>query len=88
MSVLPVELRPRPAARAATRRGFWRGLAQRLDALAAYPTKHAISEQELRRVDDDIKRCRQLMFKKSQHCRDAKFDRVRMLRAPRAIKAR
>lgn len=53
----------RPLERSAKRQGFWRGLAERLDALAAYPTRHAISQQDLRRVDDDIERCRQLVFK-------------------------
>ena len=64
MSVLSDNSSLKPANRAVKRRRFWRGLAERLDALVAYPTKHAISEQELRRVDDDIRRCRQLMVKK------------------------
>jgi len=55
------------------KRGFWRTLAERLDALAAYPVKHAVSEQELRRVDEDIKRCRQLMLRKQQRKRDVKL---------------
>ena len=63
MSVLSDDLGRKPADRTAKQRRFWHGLAERLDALAAYPTKHAVSEQELRKVDDDIKRCRQLMFK-------------------------
>ncbi len=76
MSVIPVDLGPKPAPRGAKRRRFWRGLAERLDALVAYPTKHAVSEQELRRVDDDIRRCRQLMFNKPQQKRDAKLASV------------
>lgn len=52
----------KPPDHAAKRPGFWQGLARRLDALAAYPARRAVSEQDLRRVDDDIKRCR-LMFK-------------------------
>jgi len=49
--------------RAAKRRGFWQGLVQPLDALAAYPTRHAASEYDLCRVDGDIGRCRQMMVK-------------------------
>jgi hypothetical protein len=55
--------------------GFWRTVAERLDALTAYPARHAVSEQELRRVDADIKRCRQLMFRKRQK-RDMKLVHV------------
>lgn len=87
MSVIPVDLGAKPAIRGSKRR-FWHGLADRLDALVAYPTKHAVSEQELRRVDDDIRRCRQLMFKKPQQERAAKLGGAPMLRAARATKAR
>jgi hypothetical protein len=62
MSALPAEVIPKPANSTAKRQSFWRRLARRLDALVAYPIRHAISERELRRVDDDIKRCRQLML--------------------------
>ena len=68
MRAIPIGLRPKPA-----KRGFWRTLAERLDALAAYPAKHAVSERELRRVDEDIKRCRQLMFRRQQRKRDVKL---------------
>lgn len=61
MSAMPAEGRPKPANNAAKRRGFWHGLAEWVDALAAYPAKHAVSDHDLRRVDDDIKRCRQLL---------------------------
>jgi hypothetical protein len=88
MSVLPDDLRPKPADRAAKPRRFWHGLAERLDALAAYPTKHAVSEQELRKVDADIKRCRHLMSKKPQRQRDAKLGRLSMPNAVGAIKTR
>ncbi len=88
MSVIPVDLSPTPANRSAKRRRFWHRLGERLDALVAYPTKHAVSEQELRRVDDDIKRCRQLMLKKPQRQRDAKVGRVSMPSSVRAMKAR
>ena len=57
MAVIPIGLRAKPA-----RGRFWRALAEWLDALVAYPATHAVPEQELRRADDDIKRCRQLMF--------------------------
>ena len=74
--------------RATKRRQFWRGLAERLDALVAYPAKHAVSEQELRKVDDDIRRCRQLMIKKPQQLRNAKLGRVSIPNAVRAMKAK
>lgn len=61
MSVIPLDFGSKPA-----RRWFWPALADRLNALFSYPAKHAVSEQELRRVDEDIKRCRQLMFQKQQ----------------------
>jgi hypothetical protein len=87
MGVLPDVLRRKRTDRA-TKRRFWQGLAERLDALAAYPTKHAVSEQELCKVDDDIKRCRQLMFKRPQRQRDAKLRRLSMPSAVRAIQGR
>ncbi len=85
MSVLSDDLRRKPADSAAKQRGFWHGLAERLDALTAYPTKHAISEQELRKVDDDIKRCRQLMFKNPQRRR---LGRLSVTDPSGALKAR
>ena len=88
MSVIPVELSVAPANSAPKRHRFWRELAEALDALVAYPTKHAVSETELRRIADDIERCRRLMFKKSQFHRDARLGRVPMHHATRAIKAR
>ena len=84
MSVLSREFNRSLPDGPAKRRRFWRGFAERLDALAAYPTKHAVSEQELRKADDDIRRCRQLMFEKPQHRRDAKFARVTVAREARA----
>ncbi len=65
------------------RRRFWHELAERLDALVAYPAKHAVSEWELRRVDEDIRRCRQLMFQKQQQKRDMKLVRVTAARGTR-----
>lgn len=67
MSVIPIDFRSNPA-----KGRFWRALAERLHALAAYPAKHAVSEQELRRIDEDIERCRQLMFPKQRRQRDFK----------------
>jgi len=52
----------KPSDQASKRLGFWQDLARRLDVLAAYPARRAVSEQDLRRVDDDIERCR-LMIK-------------------------
>ncbi len=88
MSVLSDDFNLEPANRAVKRRRFWRGIAERLDALVAYPTKHAISEQELRRVDDDIRRCRQLMVKKPQHLRNARLGGVSIPNTARAMKAK
>jgi hypothetical protein len=88
MSILPDDFNRKPANGVATRRRFWRGLAERLDGLVAYPTKHAVADQELRRVDDNIKRCRQLMVVKPQRRRDARFERLCMPNAARALKAR
>jgi len=88
MSVLSEDLRRKPADCTAKRRGFWHELAERLDALVAYPAKHAVSEQELRKVDDDIKRCRQLMFKKPQRQRDKKLGRLSVANPAGVLKAR
>jgi hypothetical protein len=88
MSVIPIDLGPKPVNRATARWHFWHRLAERLDALVAYPVKNAVSEQELRRVDEDIKRCRELMSKNPQQEGDAKL--VRMHPAPgiRTVKIR
>ena len=67
---------------------FWHRLAERLDALVAYAIKNAVSEQELRRVDEDIKRCRELMSKNSQQEDDAKLARMRLARGIRMAKIR
>lgn len=85
MSVVPFERKAEPENAAPQRHGFWRHLATAIDSLAAYPVKHALSEQELSRVDNEIVCCRQLMFPKSQHfsaavpCR-LQVDRMRRLR--------
>ncbi len=42
-------------------RDFWHRLLAAVDSLAAYPVRHALSEREIRQVDDEIERCRQLM---------------------------
>jgi hypothetical protein len=85
MSVIPFEPKAKPENTAPRRHGFWRRLATAIDSLAAYPVKHALSEQELRRVDGEIGRCRQLMFPKSQHFSTAvpyrlQVNRMRRLR--------
>lgn len=85
MSVISLELGPTPANRAAKR--FRHRLAEWLDALVAYPIKNAVSEQELRRVDEDIKRCRELTPRNSQLRIDAKFGGMPE-RAIRAVKIR
>jgi hypothetical protein len=72
MSVIPIDLRRMPA----KQKRFWRKIGERLDALLAYPAKHAISEQEMRQVDEDIQRCRQLMFEKPRQKRRVKLARV------------
>ena len=77
MSVIPIDLGPKPVHRAATRWHFWHRLAERLDALVAYPIKNAVSQQQLRRVDEDIKRCRELMSKNPQQESDSKLNRMR-----------
>jgi len=53
---------PQRGHNAAKRSGLWRGFAERFYALVAYPARHAVSERDLRRVDDDIRRCRQLLL--------------------------
>jgi hypothetical protein len=88
MSVIPIDLGPKPVNRTVKRTRFWHRLGERLDALVAYPVKNAASEQELRRVDDDIKRCRELMSKKSQQDRDTKLVPMRRAPAIRTVKIR
>ena len=65
MSAIPIDFNRRKAARGTKRSDVWRGLlqswAQRVDALAAYAVRHAVSEQALRRTDADIRRARALM---------------------------
>ncbi len=63
MSVRSAEVIPKAVKRTAKRRGFWRGLVQRLDALIEYSIRPAVSERERRRV----KRCRQLMSRKQRN---------------------
>ena len=88
MSVIPIDLGSKLVKRAAKRWHFWHRLAERLDALVAYAIKNAVSEQELRRVDEDIKRCRELTSKNSQQEDDAKLARMRLARGIRMAKIR
>jgi hypothetical protein len=60
MSVVPIDLGRNPVNRAPKLRRFWHRPVEWLDALVAYPINNAVSQQELRRVDEDIKRCREL----------------------------
>ncbi len=85
MSVIPFEPKAKPENTAPPRHGFWHRLATAIDSLAAYQVKHALSEHELRRVDGEIVRCRQLMFPRSRHFSTAvpfrlQADRMRRLR--------
>jgi len=88
MSVIAIDLGPKPVKRVAKLSRFRHRLAEWLDALVAYPIKNAVSEQELRRVDEDIKRCGELMSKNRQQGADVKFDGMRPERATRPIKIR
>jgi len=67
MSVIPIDLSREPASPTAKRQGFWHSLALRIDALVACAVRHAVSEQELRRADADIRRCRELIAQKDLH---------------------
>ena len=58
MSIVPIDGIRQAVSHAEKRQGIWHGLMRRLDALVAHVSKHALSEQELRRADADISRCR------------------------------
>jgi hypothetical protein len=88
MSVIPIDSGPKPVNRTVKRWRFWHRLAERLDALVAYPVNNAVSEQELRRVDDDIKHCRELISKNSQQDGDTKHVPMRWAPAIRTVKIR
>jgi hypothetical protein len=88
MSVIPIDLSRKPMNRAPKLRRFWHRPAKWLDALVAYPIKNALSQQELRRVDEDIKRCRELMSKDRRQGAGAKLGGLRPERAIRAVKVR
>jgi hypothetical protein len=88
MSVIPIDLGPKPVNRAIEWWHFLHKLAEPLDALIAYPIRNAVSEQQLRRVDEDIKRCCELMSKDPQHEGDAKLVRMRPARAIRTVEIR
>jgi len=77
MSVIPIDLKRQPARRATRPRRLLRRLVQGLDALATYAVKHAVSEQDLRRTDADIRRCRELIARKDI-ARDVHPARVRV----------
>jgi hypothetical protein len=91
MSVIPFDRSLKatePGNEAPKRHRFWQGLAWTLHAIAAYPSRHVLSEQELRHVDDDIKRCRQLMFKKPSRRGGVIRGHLPAHRAVRAMKVR
>jgi hypothetical protein len=88
MSVIPIDLGPKPVNRSVKQWRFWHRLAERLDALVAYPVKNAVSEQELRRVDEDTKHCRELMSENSQQDGYTKLAPMRWAPAIRTVKIR
>ena len=77
MSVLAIGLNRHLARRRKTPRRLLRDLAQRFDALVSCAVKHAVSEQELRRTDADIRRCRDLIARKDVSL-DVHLRRVRI----------
>jgi hypothetical protein len=70
------------------RRCFWRRLGQKLDSLVAYPVKHALSEDQLRQIGDDIKRCQQLIPTKATRRVNTRLGREALQLAVRKIKVR
>ena len=84
MSVIPIDLGRKSVNRVPKLRRFWHRPAEWLEALVAYPIKNAVSQQELRRVDEDIKRCRE--SKNRRQRADAKLGGLRPERAIRAVK--
>jgi hypothetical protein len=81
MSVISIDFNRRPATRSAKRSGVWhdlaQSLAQRVDSLAAYAVRRAVSEQALRRTDADIRRARELMARRKLPS-DVNLPRVRI----------
>jgi hypothetical protein len=84
MSVIPIDLNRQWAARDAKRSDVWqdfvKSLAQRVDALATYAVRRAVSEQTLRRTDADIERARALMAR-GESPRNVNLARVRSVRS-------
>jgi hypothetical protein len=68
--------------------GFWHRLSTAIDSLAAYPVQHALSEREKRLVDDEIARCRELMFARPRSRRAAIRCRAPARAAVAAVKVR
>jgi hypothetical protein len=81
VSVIPIDLNRRPAMRGAKRSSVWwdlaQSLARRVDALAVYAVRHAVSERALRRTDADIERAQALMARRGLP-RDVSLARVRV----------
>lgn len=66
MSILHVGQNPGPVGDAARLRGFWRGLARVIDAIAAERANRAVPPSVLRRSKYEISRCRRLMLGRSR----------------------
>ncbi|MGB8628749.1 MAG: hypothetical protein WCD69_05070 [Xanthobacteraceae bacterium] len=81
MSVIPIDFNRRPAMRETKQSGTWHDLAQslarRVDSLAAYAVRRAVSESALRRTDADIRRARELMARRKLP-RDVNLARLRV----------
>ena len=88
MSVIPIDLGRKSVNRVPKLRRFWHRPAEWLEALVAYPIKNAVSQQGSRRIDEDIKRCRELMSKNRRQGVDPKLGGWRPERAIRAVKVR
>ena len=85
MSIVPIDGIRQAVSHAEKPQGIWRGLIRRLDALVAHVSKHALSEQELRRADADISRCRAL-FSVARGFGNGEFARVRLHPVPLKIR--
>jgi hypothetical protein len=88
MRVIPINKDARTYSDAPKPGGFWHRLAAAIDSLAAYPVKHALSEQQLCHVDDKIARLRQLMPARPRHLLVTVPRRMPARYAPAAVKVR
>jgi hypothetical protein len=67
MRVIPFNKEARAYDDAPRPSGLRQRLAVVIDSFAAWPVKHALSEQQSRHVDDVIDRCRQLIPEQPRH---------------------